>query len=461
MKDPLNKKDRSEEIREEINLVTFGNRRGEIFKGSQRKRGISQFYTTYQKINDAVNVKIKSGDFKEITVSQDHKKLQRYFQGEHTSELSVFYWMELQLIIKSIEKELDISYATHQDNLTYSHLNDELLKFQYHPFPDLGLPNYFYHLLSNGINLKLIKSKLLKVTSNLFNRNKIHVTLNSFSHAVTLNELTNNKKKIVFIPLFIFNGYGLVIKRNLINKEYDSIEDFIVSDDFEELIKNENIKFCVEKNTDLHWILYKYLKEHEININKEKLNKKIIEIESDEINSFKDNETVFLLSTNWINYNNLAEDDKYYVVKDDEFINHNNINGLIFTEQYFIENKTKIELLLKNWFSAIKIFLKDINNVPKEPTNNHLDFYCNNLEKEFKIILTKELLAKNFSLYNVFFVNLEQSKRSFDKITDATKINDYKELCQFIYQKFDENKEFNDDDLTELISRSKIIIENI
>lgn len=463
MKKQLQSIDPSEKIRKEINLVTFGNARGCINTGKKAKKGINAFYTTYAKINDAINAKINDGNFEHIFHSHDHKKLQRYFQGDHTSDLSVLYWMELQTIINSIEKDLGGLVASHQDNLLYSHLKDDFLKLQYHPFPDLGLPNYFYYLLSNGLNFKPIKSKKLKLTGNLFNRNKIHITLNSFSHAIALNELTDKKKEIVFIPLFRFNGYGLVMKKGLITNGYDNIENFINSDEFEKLIKDEKIKFCVERNTDLHWVLYKYLKSHEINISKEELNNKIIEIDSEfnEVNSFKDDTNVFLLSTNWINYNSLDKEDKYYVIKDDEFITHNNINGLIFTEQYYIDNKTKIKLLVKNWFKAIKILLKDIANTPRGENYNHLDFYCNNLEKEFNIILTKNELAKNLGLYNKFYENLEQSKTAFDTITKLEKIDDSTELCEFVYQKFDSEKTFTNEDLKELINRSIIITNNI
>ena len=388
------------------------------------------------------------------------------------------YWEVIKMVAEKLSEEVEISFRERKSNFDKNHVfNNSLgtnnkaiqeIRLAFHSFPDTGLPYYFRYGLSNGMNITFRKIKGWDSSINLFERNEADVHLHSFSQALVLEK--SLKRDFIFIPLFQFDGYGLVIKKN---KEIQSMDFFHRGRSWKNYLLNQDYKIVLEKHSDFHWMFNKHVQK--ISGVSEKKSEQWNKIQNNIINhdtdqgkkQFLRNKEAMLYSTNWVHFESLIRKrpDDFLVLKNSDYYNHSNLNGFILLKDYYENNKALIARLLHNWYDSLSILDKEFKEEKKHGTslfiqNSHIRGYCMYLKEQFSLDISPSELQDKFSTYNEFYTDLNKSLNHFKIVTNN--IKNYESLADLNNIKINSNNlDISEDDIQKLIQRSIGIIKEL
>lgn len=290
-------------------------------------------------------------------------------------------------------------------------------------FQDTILPHLYKHFYKEFKKIKFEINKDWNEILEAFETKDIQVAVNNFSTALAITRSVKENPAMFFFPLFLFKGYGIIIKKS-------SVETFCLKHNLKTVPFNklsqenkkiflENSTIILEPKTDVEWVYKNYCAKYDVDWNI---------IKSDKIIPFDVNEgkKKFILKngsdiycTNSIHLAHLGkQSDKYEIIKNEEVTKHKNVNGILCTMDFFNKNTEIIKELIFIWYHHIIEFNKEKDEILHDPevtpfSSDHLKGFNDSLNKYTYSNLSLHELMKSYKSNNEFYTDATKAFNEF------------------------------------------------
>lgn len=382
---------------------------------------------TWEDWNQEVSEITKENRFTKFTFFTQFDRWQKLISSQTTgSSKSLQWWIDLQQIVDLIKVKKFFSFTKKQEatsNNLHGH-SVEAIRYSVSKFQDTILPLLYKHAYSLKLKVSFKPNYDWNKCLEAFKSGDIDVALHNFPTVLAYIKEMQEKSCMFFFPFFTFYGYAIFVRTSAIEKfatENNSAKNF---GDWKNSEKKkfflEN-KILLERNTDVEWVLKKYLEKFGCKWEDVEKANNIIPcgINSGKI-EFKRKSSIAVYCTNSMHIADLRkQSDKYEAVaKGKELTHHQNYNGLICTMEYFEQHPEIIKELIEIWFNNIQHFKEEwdlISDTDDDDgfTNFHINALLEKLNQYTSSNISIPDLIESYRKFNHFFNSPQEAFNSF------------------------------------------------
>jgi hypothetical protein len=273
------------------------------------------------------------------------------------------WWIELELIINHVEKNLKRNTLIPIPSVRSFHekINNKISftkpKVRYGVFPcqDTILPLFFKQSYNRNLNVEFVIFENWNDGLSAFQSGRIDVALHNFPTTLAYNTKLKYNDPLFFYPFFSFNGYGIFIKRETVKKYTGNQEATFDSLSYEKKrLLVDKCKILVELNSDFEWAISNYC--ISIGCNVKDVAKNYCNCNTNKGKNLFLNQNDFdIYCTNPIHILDLQKPEYQNIIElighGSNIIDHDNFNGLICSSEYLLDNVEIVSELVATWFN--------------------------------------------------------------------------------------------------------------
>lgn len=412
----------------------------------------------HKEINDELE---RNSHYSHVPQFSSHSNWGKIRNGN--GNYNVDWWLELETIIDAVTLKASTRINSKNEIIKTDSSARKKIIWGLTKFQDTIIPK-FYNDGYGDLGLNFDISRNWNEVFDIIENDIIHIALHNFSTAICISNHLKQKKiddSVFFFPLFLFKGYGMLVRKKHI-LEFCNSNNISTVDSIKKLKPQErklfleSAKVIFEPQTDVEWVFNKYYNRCNVDWNK-MTNNNIINLSiNDGKNEYLNNPDIGIYFTNSFPKYELMKNIDFELIDKVDLTNHENLNGIICKMSFYENNKNTIDDIINLWFKNLKHFDTDLTDILASTELDMFDFHNlrglqNALNKHTFSNLELDEIARSFKSNNEFFNSKSDALKIFSEIKNEV----FLEIANIQLNDMKIENELGDKIIKELINNSK------